>query len=135
MLLFNNVHPSLYLWTHEMRVGNGILINCKRPWITSYKSEKKSKEPIGYMKHNFWLLKVEKLLHTGDPSLKKESGKHKKKWNWKTQKIKFFFETDQLRGGFIPLFFYFYKSNVIIYLFFRLSIIKKDIILMLLLLI
>jgi len=31
MLLFTNVHPSLYLWTHEMGVGNGILINCKRP--------------------------------------------------------------------------------------------------------
>jgi len=31
MLWFNNVHPSLYLWTHEMGVGNGILINCKRP--------------------------------------------------------------------------------------------------------
>ena len=45
------------------------------------------------------------------------------------------FETDQLRGGFIPLFFYFYKNNVIINLFFRLSIIKKNIILMLLLLI
>ena len=30
MLSFINVHPSLYLWTHEMRVGNGILINCKR---------------------------------------------------------------------------------------------------------
>ena len=29
MLLFTNVHPSLYLWTHEMGVGNGILINCK----------------------------------------------------------------------------------------------------------
>jgi len=39
----------------------------------------KIKEPIGYMKPNFWLLKVEKLLHTEDPSLKKESGKHKKK--------------------------------------------------------
>ena len=25
--------------------------------------------------------------------------KTQKKWNWKTQKIKFFFETDQLRGG------------------------------------
>ena len=94
MLSFINVHPSLYLWTHDMGVWNGILINCKRPWITSYKLEKKSKEPIGYMKPNFWLLKVEKLLHTEDPSLKKESGKHKKKWNWKTQKIKFFFETD-----------------------------------------
>ena len=31
MLLFINVHPSLYLWTHEMGIGNGILINCKRP--------------------------------------------------------------------------------------------------------
>ena len=30
MLSFTNVHPSLYLWTHEMGVGNGILINCKR---------------------------------------------------------------------------------------------------------
>ena len=30
MLSFINVHPSLYLWTHEMGVGNGILINCKR---------------------------------------------------------------------------------------------------------
>ena len=29
MLSFINVHPSLYLWTHEMGVGNGILINCK----------------------------------------------------------------------------------------------------------
>ena len=28
MLSFTNVHPSLYLWTHEMGVGNGILINC-----------------------------------------------------------------------------------------------------------
>ena len=25
------VHPSLYLWTHEGGIGNGILINCKRP--------------------------------------------------------------------------------------------------------
>ena len=31
MLSFTYVHPSLYLWTHEMGVGNGILINCKRP--------------------------------------------------------------------------------------------------------
>ena len=31
MLSFINVHPSLYLWTHEMGVGKGILINCKRP--------------------------------------------------------------------------------------------------------
>ncbi len=31
MLSFTNVHPSLYIWTHEMGVGNGILINCKRP--------------------------------------------------------------------------------------------------------
>ena len=30
MLSFINVHPSLYLWTHEMGVWNGILINCKR---------------------------------------------------------------------------------------------------------
>jgi len=30
MLWFINVHPSLYLWTHEMGIGNGILINCKR---------------------------------------------------------------------------------------------------------
>ena len=30
MLLFIYVHPSLYLWTHDMGVGNGILINCKR---------------------------------------------------------------------------------------------------------
>ena len=28
MLSFVNVHPSLHLWTHEMGVGNGILINC-----------------------------------------------------------------------------------------------------------
>ena len=110
MLMFNNVHPSLYLWTHEMGVGNGILINCKRPWITSYKLEKKSKEPIGYMKPNFWLQKVEKLLHIEDPSLKKESGKHKKKWNWKTQKIKVFFETDLYRG-ILSLFFYFIKTT------------------------
>ena len=27
---FINVHPSLYLWTHDMGVGNGILINCKK---------------------------------------------------------------------------------------------------------
>ena len=31
MLLFVNLHPSLYLWTHDMGVGKGILINCKRP--------------------------------------------------------------------------------------------------------
>ncbi len=31
MLSFINVHPSLYLWTHDMGVRNGILINCKRP--------------------------------------------------------------------------------------------------------
>jgi len=30
MLLFINVHPSLYLWTHDMGIGNGILINCKK---------------------------------------------------------------------------------------------------------
>ena len=30
MLSFINVHPNLYLWTHEMGVGNGILINCNR---------------------------------------------------------------------------------------------------------
>ena len=29
----------------------------------------------------------------------------------KTQKIKFFFESDQLRGGFIPLFFIFIKTT------------------------
>ncbi len=58
------------------------------------------------MKPNFWQLKVEKLPNTEDPSLKKESGKHKKKSNWKIQKIRFFFETDQLRGGLIPLFLF-----------------------------
>ena len=31
VLFFINVHPSLYLWTHEVGIGNGILINCKRP--------------------------------------------------------------------------------------------------------
>ena len=62
------------------------------------------------MKPNFWLLKVEKLLHTGDPSLKKESGNTKRN-EIERLKIKFFFETDQLRGGFIPLFFYFYKKR------------------------
>ena len=30
MLLSINVHPSLFLWTHDMGVGNGILINYKR---------------------------------------------------------------------------------------------------------
>jgi len=30
MLMFKIVHPSLYLWTHEVGIGNGILINCKR---------------------------------------------------------------------------------------------------------
>jgi len=44
--------------------------------------------------------------------LKKESGKHKKKWNWKTQKIKFFFWNWSIKRGFNPLFFYFYKNNV-----------------------
>ena len=39
----------------------------------------KVKRVTGYMKLKFWQLKVEKLLHTEDPSLKKESGKHKKK--------------------------------------------------------
>ncbi len=47
------------------------------------------------MKPNFWQLKEEKLLDTEDPSLKKELGKHKKKCNRNTQKIKFFFVTDQ----------------------------------------
>ncbi len=35
MLFFINVHPSLYLWTHDIRIWNGILINCKRPLINS----------------------------------------------------------------------------------------------------
>ena len=39
----------------------------------------KIKKPIGSMKQNFWQQKMEKLIHTEDPSLKKESGKHKKK--------------------------------------------------------
>ncbi len=30
MLFFKNVHPSLYLWTHNIGIGNGILINCKK---------------------------------------------------------------------------------------------------------
>ena len=38
----------------------------------------KSKERIGFFKPNFWQLKVEKLLHTEDRFLKKESGKLKK---------------------------------------------------------
>ena len=46
----------------------------------------KSKEPIGYMRPNFWLLKVEKLLHNEDLSLKKESGKHKKDMKSKDKK-------------------------------------------------
>ena len=32
--------------------------------------------------------------------------KTQKEMKFKTQKIKFFFETEQLRGGFIPLFFF-----------------------------
>ena len=52
-----------------------------------------SKEPIGFMKPNFGQQKMEKLLHTEDPSLKKESGKHLKKLSWETQKIKFLFVT------------------------------------------
>ncbi len=31
MLSCTDVHPSLYLWTHDMGIGNGILINCTRP--------------------------------------------------------------------------------------------------------
>ena len=27
-LLFINVHPIKYLWTHDMGIWNGILINC-----------------------------------------------------------------------------------------------------------
>jgi len=46
------------------------------------------------MKPKFWQQKMEKLLHTEDPSLKKESGKHKKKCNLETQKIKFLVVTD-----------------------------------------
>ena len=45
------------------------------------------------MKLDFWQLKMEKLPHTEDLSLKKESGKHKKKWDWDTPKIKFLFVT------------------------------------------
>jgi len=41
--------------------------------------KEKTKKPIGFMKLEFWQQKMEKLLHTEDPSLKKESGKHKKK--------------------------------------------------------
>ena len=37
----------------------------------------KSKEPTGFTKLNLWQLKMEKQFHTEDPSLKKESGKHK----------------------------------------------------------
>ena len=48
---------------------------------------------------------MEKLLHTEDPSLKKESGKHKKEWNWKTKKFKFLFGTDQKERDW-SLFFY-----------------------------
>ena len=43
--------------------------------------KEKSKEPIGSIKPNFWQKKIEKLLHKEDTSLKKESGKHKKKSN------------------------------------------------------
>jgi len=31
------------------------------------------------MKLNFWQQKMDNLFHTDDPSLKKESGKHKEK--------------------------------------------------------
>ncbi len=68
---------------------------------------------------------MEKLLHTEDPSLKKESGTQKKKSNQKIQKIKFLFVTDQKKRGIIPSFFCFYKNNLIINLFFRLSINKR----------
>ena len=60
---------------------------------------------------------MEKLLHTEDPSLKKESGKHKKKWNWATQKIKFLFVTDQSREGLNPLFFILKKKKLLIFFF------------------
>ena len=46
------------------------------------------------MKPNFWQQKMEKLFHTKDPFLKKESGKQKKKSNQMIQKIKFLFVTD-----------------------------------------
>jgi len=39
----------------------------------------KIKRANRFMKPNFWQLKTENLLHTEDPSLKKESGKQKKK--------------------------------------------------------
>ena len=37
MFSFIIIHPSLDVWTHEMGLGNGIPINCKRQWKNSYK--------------------------------------------------------------------------------------------------
>ena len=55
-----------------MGVGNGFSLTAKT-MNNLLKIREKSKEPIGYMKPNFWQLKGEKLLLTEDLSLKKES--------------------------------------------------------------
>ena len=59
---------------------------------------------------------MEKSLHTEDPSLKKESGKHKKKLNLKTQKIRFYLLWSK-REGFQPSFFI-NKYNYLVYIYF-----------------
>ena len=46
MLSFINVHPSLYLWTHDMGVGNGILINCKKTMNNLLRIREKIKRAI-----------------------------------------------------------------------------------------
>ena len=57
------------------------------------------------MKLNVWQLKMENYLHTIDPSLKKESNKHKKNKIKSLKKLNSYLELIKKRG-IKPSFFY-----------------------------
>ena len=78
------------------------------------------------MKPHFWKLKVEELLHKEDSSLKKESEKQKKRNEIeRLKKLNSLLKLINLEGVLSLSFFYFYKNNVIINLFFDYRLLKR----------
>lgn len=88
-----------------MRICNGILINCKRTLITSYKLEKLLKVIKGFMKLNLQQLKMEKQIHTEDPSLKNESSTKRNEIE-RLKKLNSHLEVNKKKGIHFSLFFF-----------------------------
>ena len=61
------------------------------------------------MKPKSWQLKMEKLLHIEDQSLKKELGKTKRNEIQRLKKLNSFLKL--IHEGVYPSFFYFYKQS------------------------